>query len=254
MISDPEGGLTVFRDLDMLFQRYPHLWESSPLYYVHLLGGILHDLRQMGRYKEMPFYIERLRSIDQHTTGLAMIIKYLIFEYELQALIDQKKTTNALELIETNRPDFDREIAQLNLQTRLQLQFVVTRALFVSGDYSRALKRINNILNQPSGSVYQPLYVLCRLMNLQINAMLENTEYLVHAIRSVERKLKAEPKLFDVEKLILSILKRWLKLKPIKDLTIQLGELEKNPFERRLIKELNVDEWIALMKFQKPAA
>lgn len=253
MISNPEGGLTVFRDLDMLFQRYPHLWESSPLYYVHLLGGILHDLRQMERYDEMPYYLDRLRSIDQHTTGLALIIKYLIFEYELQSLIDQKKVEEALALIEVHRQDFDREIAQLNLQTRLQLQFVLTRAWFVTGDYSKALKRINDILNQPSGYVYQPLYVLCRLMNLQINAMLENTEYLVHAIRSVERKLKAEPKLFDLEKLILSILKRWLKLKPVKDLQRQLQELERNPFERRLIKELNLKEWIDLMKFQKHA-
>jgi len=70
----------------------------------------------------------------------------------------------------------------------------------------------------------------------------------VHAIRSVERKLKAEPKLFDVEKLILSFLTRWLKLKPVKDLPAQLQELEKNPFEKRLMRELNLTEWIELVR------
>lgn len=254
MISNPEGGLTVFRDLDMLFQRYPHLWENSPLYYVHLLGGILHDLRQMERFDEMPYYMERLRSINQHSSGLALIIKYLIFEYELQSLIDQNKTEKAITLIEANHPDFDHEITQLNLQTRLQIQFVLTRAWFVTGDYSKALKMINGILNQPSGVVYQQLYVLCRLMNLQINAMLENTEYLVHAIRSVERKLKAEPQLFDVEKLILSILKRWLKLKPVKDLERKLEDLKSNPFERRLIRELNLEAWINHLQHKQQVA
>lgn len=254
MIGNPEGGLSVFRDLDMLFQRHPHLWERSPLYYVHLLAGILQDLRLMEGYDEMPYYIHRLNSIDKDTTGLALIIKYIIFEYELQSLVDQKKFEDAVRLIELHRPDFDRETAQLNLQTRLQLQFVLSRAWFVIGDYSKALKKINAILNQPSGSVYQPLYVLCRLMNLQINAMLENTEYLVHAIRSVERKLNAEPRLFGVEKLILSFLKRWLKLKQVKDLQSQLEELQKNPFERRLMKELNLEEWIGLMKSQKRPA
>lgn len=244
MISNPEGGLTVFRDLDLLFQRYPHLWENSPLYYVHLLAGILQDLRLMERYEEMPFYLERLRSINRNTSGLALIIKYIVFEYELQSLVDQNKIDKAKELIESYRPEFDRETVQLNLQTRLQLQFVLTRAWFVAGDYSRALKRINDILNQPAGHVYQPLYVLCRLMNLQINAMLENTEYLVHAIRSVERKFNSEPNFFGVEKFILSFLKRWLKMKPVKHLREQLHELEGNPFERRMIKELNLEEWI----------
>lgn len=251
MVGNPEGSLTVFRDLDLLFQKYPHLWENSPNYYIHLLAGILQDLRSMERFDEMPYYIKRLQSINKATTGLALVIKYLIFEFELQAFIDQAKITQAMQLIETHKGDFDREIAQLNLVTRLQLQFILTRAWFVIGDYSKALKRINSILNQPSGSAYQPLYILCRLMNLQINAMLENTEYLVHAIRSVERKLKSERKLFGVEKLILSFLKRWLKLKPVKDLHEQLQELHKSPFEQRLIKELRVEEWIRRMRFQE---
>jgi len=248
MISNPEGGLTVFRELDELFRRHPHLWEHSPLYYVHLLGGILEDLRMMERYDEMPYYLDRLRSISQDSTGLSLIVKYLIFEYELQALVDQRKDKEATALIKRYQPDLDREISQLNLQTRLQLHFVLTRAWFIARDYSKALKTINAILNQPSGYIYRPLHVLCRLMNLQINAMLENTEYLVHAIRSVERKLKAEPKLFEVENLVLTFLKRWLKLKPSPEVPQKIKELENNPFERRVIRELNLPEWIGLMK------
>lgn len=247
MTGDPEGGLTVFRDLDLLFQRYPHLWENSPLYYVHLLAGILQDLRMMERYDEMPYYLQRLRSISQHAPGLVLIVKYMIFEHELQSLVDQQKIDWAMELIRKYRPDFDRETAQLNLQTRLQLQFVVTRAWFVAGDYSSALKQINGILNQPTGHINQPLYVLCRMMNLQINAMLENTEYLVHAIRSVERKFKGELNFYGVEKLILVFLKRLLKLKPVNGMKDQVKELEQNPFERRMIRELHLGEWMDLV-------
>lgn len=244
MISDPQGGLTVFRDLDMLFQRHPHLWENSPLYYVYLLAGILQDLRQMERHEEMSYYLERLRSIGRHSPGLALIIKYMILEYELQSLVDQKKMDTALALVANNKADFERETTQLNLQTRLQLQFVLARVWFFAGDYSRALKQINGILNQPTAQLNQPLYVLCRMMNLQINAMLENTEYLVHAIRSVERKFKGELSVYGVEKLILDFLKRLLSLKPSKDMYHQLKELEENPFERRMILELNVAEWM----------
>lgn len=251
MIGDPESSLDVFRDLDALFHRYPDLWKDAPLYYVHLLSGILRELRFMERYDEMPYYLDRLKTIPGTTTTLSTMIKYLCFEYELQSLIDRKDIQPVMKLIKAVAPEFERETAQLNLQTRLQLQFVTTRAWFMAGDYSSALKKINAILNQPSGSVYQPLDALCRLMNLQINAMLENTEYLVHAIRSVERKLTSERKLFGVEKLILSILKRWLKLKTIKDLQTQLIELSRNPYEQRLIKELCLLEWLDRMKLQR---
>ena len=186
--------------------------------------------------------------------GLALIIKNLIFEFEVQSFIDQKKYERALGLVEEYRSDFDRETGQLNLQTRLQLQFVLTRLWFVTGNYSKSLKKINAILNQPSSVIHQPLYGMCRLMNLQINAMLENTEYLVHAVRSVERKLSAGARFFSVEKLILSFLKHWLKLKPVKDLQRQLDELRQNPFERQLMKELDLEEWTNLLRVPKGLA
>lgn len=248
MTGNPLGSLTVFRDLDGLFQRHDHLWRNAPLYYVHLLGGILYDLRLMERYDEMPHFIERLRSIPQTSQGLSIVIKYLIFENLLNASVDQKQASEAMRLIEKYKPEFERETAQLPLQTRLQLQFAISRAWFFTGDHSKALKLINSILNQPSGSVYQPLHVVCRLLNLQINALLKNTEYLFYALRSIERKLKAERKLFGVEKLILSFLKRWIALKPIKNEKKQLVEISKNPFEHQLMKELNLSEWIEQVK------
>lgn len=249
MVGDPEGGLAVFRDLDQLFQRYPHLWENSPTYYLHLLAGILQDLRSMERFEEMQYYIERLSSVDETTRGFSLTIKYMIFEYQLQSAVDQRKIERIRTLIGTHKDVFDRETFQLNLQTRLQLQFVLARAWYAIGEYSLALKQINAILDQSASTVYQSLYVLSRLLHLQLSALLENSEYLVHAIRSVERKLKAERKLFGAEELILSLLKRWLKAKPVRDLQHQLRVLHENPLERRLIKELAVEQWIDDMKF-----
>jgi len=71
-----------------------------------------------------------------------------------------------------------------------------------------------------------------------VNALMNNRDYLHYAIRSIYRKLKSERRLHDTEQLILTVLKRWIVLKPVKDLEERLAILSQNLFERQLIKEL----------------
>jgi len=165
--------------------------------------------------------------------------------------VDQKQLDRAFQIIAEYKPAFEKETAQLTLQMRTQLHFAITRAWFVAGDYSNALKQINGILNLPTSSARQHLYVLCRLMNLQINASLIKTDYLIYAIRSIERKLRAEQKIYGVEKMMISFLKKLLNRKPIKNIQEQLKVLSENPYERQLMKELNLADWMASIGSKK---
>ncbi len=244
MTGNMESSLSAYRELVELYDKYLPLWINAPIRYVHLIDSILYDLRIMDRYDDMPFYIERLKHISSTTESLSLIIKYRIFEHTLQALVDQKKIDQALKLISDYKPAFERETTQLTLQMRMQLQFAITRTMFIAKDYSRALKQINEILNLPSGSLHEPLYVVCRLMNLQINASTNNTDYLSYATRSIERKLRATQKIYAVEKLVITFVKRMLARKSLKNLKGQLEKLKEHPVERQLIKELNLEEWI----------
>ncbi len=244
MSNNHESSLQVFRDLDELFLSNEHLWKDNPAQYVQLIDGILYDLRIMERYEEMEFYFHQLKSIKSESEGLTIVLKYKILDHQLQALADQKKTEEALLVIAENQPGLSKEIAQLNLQTRTQLQFSITRILFLAKDYEKALKQIIVILNLSEASLQARLYVSCRILYLQINASLGNSEHLLYAIRSIERKLRSDRKMFGVEKLVISFLKRWISMKPVKDLKEQLEVLKGNPFENQLLKELFIEEWI----------
>jgi hypothetical protein len=72
-----------------------------------------------------------------------------------------------------------------------------------------------------------------------------------NSIRSIDRKLKSQRKLHDTEQLILTVLKRWSVLKPVKNLEERLAILSQNPFERQLIKELCLANWLVWMKMAK---
>ncbi|MDQ3290917.1 MAG: hypothetical protein M3Q05_06455, partial [Bacteroidota bacterium] len=58
--------------------------------------------------------------------------------------------------------------------------------------------------------ISQQVYSLCRILRLIIQVELKNDDYLYYELRSVERKLKAEEKLFKTEKLTIQFLKKWI--------------------------------------------
>lgn len=251
MIGNPGESLKVFYELDDLFQKNEALWNDSPLSYFYLLDGILNDLRWMERYDEMGFFIQRMQCIPANSENIAILVNYALMEHRLNALVDQGRFDEAHQLLANNVLDIRRESAQLPFHLHGQLMFAITRVWISAGNYSAALKVINAMLNQPVGSTDHSLHVLFHLMNLMVNALMNNRDYLHYAIRSVERKLRNEQRIHGTEQLIISIIKRWIVLKPIKDLEHQLDALVENPFEHHLTKELGLEHWLVSMKLLK---
>jgi hypothetical protein len=245
MSNSPESSLQVFRDLDALYQSHHRLWKDSPTQYVQLIDGILYDLRVMSNYDEMDFYFQRLNAMSGKLESHKNLLKYKILEHRLHALADQRKVEEALALWQEILPVFAKETAQLNQLARSELQFSIARILFLAAHYQQALKHINTILNLSEASTQARLYISCRLLYLQINSFLNSADHLTYAIRSIERKLKSERKMFGVEKLVISFLKSWIGGKSIRNLSDQIEMLKTNSFERELMKELCIEEWIA---------
>jgi hypothetical protein len=251
MTGNLEGSLNVFYELDGLFQKHHHLWKDAPLSYFHLLDGILNDLRWMARYEEMDFFMERMEAISSFSDGLNTLIKYGLLQHELNRQVDQGTFLKVNELLKNNAADIGKEAMQLPAHRHGQLMFAVVRVWVNVGKYSAALKVINSVLNQRVTSTNHSLLVLFQLMNLMVNALLNNRDYLHYAVRSMERKLKSERKLHGTEQLILMLLRRWIILKPPKNIDEQLASLSRNPFERQLIKELCLTDWLYWMKLLK---
>ena len=107
MIGDGAGSLTVYRELDALFQHNPTLWVEQPLYYVQLLEGILADLRMLEQYADMPYFIDRLRAIDSPAHRLRQTVPYLVLYYRLLMAVDQGHFSEAGTLLTTDSLSMD---------------------------------------------------------------------------------------------------------------------------------------------------
>ncbi|MGN6247622.1 MAG: hypothetical protein ACTHNG_04660 [Ginsengibacter sp.] len=254
MTGDPTESLKVFFELDELFLKNSRLWADSSLYYIHLLTGILNTLRRMEQYDQMTYFLDRLRSVSSTSDNLSASVTCSILEYEMHRAINKGDLEKALNFFEEKKETVNKEISQLPLLLQVQLQLTISRMWYEMGKYDKALKLINKVLNQPTNSFNRTLYVRCRLMNLIIHCALENTDYLFYEIRSIERKLKSEENFFQIEKLVIKIIKRWLNNKPFQNDIEKMALLLDNPFEQQLINELRLKPWAESMAKKSKAS
>jgi hypothetical protein len=245
--GNPEGSLNVYRDLDSLFRRNSVLWQESPLYYIQLIDGILYDLRSMDRYEEMEYYYRRLREIEVNSESMEKMLNAILLSHQLNSYSDQNqfKEGKALLLLKANEIEGNLEYLPIQLQAEIQL--AVARIYFGNKEYSPVLKIVNSVLNKISGatSITHSSFIVFHLLNIQVNVVLKNSDYLYYALRSLERRLKNSRSLYGVEELMLIIGKRWLSNKSLNDLQDRVKALEDNPFERYFIKTLFIKSWLA---------
>jgi len=247
MANDVENSLKTFYELDTLFKQNAHLWKDTPIYYFHLLHGILQTLRRMEHYEEMTYFLSQLTNIPNVSENLALVIKYQVLEHELYRAVNLKQTEQTLKLIKTTTNEITQEVTRLPLQIQAQLWLTTSRAWYSAGDYTNALQAINQILSLPTNSYNRLLYVCCRLMNLLIHAALDNKDYLFYELRSIERKLKANYSLYKTEKLVINLLKQWIKNMPLRSYLDDLNLLENDLYEQQLIKDLDLHKWVTSM-------
>ncbi|MGV3561339.1 hypothetical protein [Larkinella arboricola] len=243
MTDNPEGSLRVLYELDKLFQSHVHLWSDRPVYYLHLLNGILQTLRATEQYDKMNYFLERLQCVSTPSESLALTARYQVLEHRLHNAVNLGQSQQARQVFMEQCDAISRDFPKLSLQIQVQLWLTIARIYYNLGDYSQALSYINHILNQPTRSLSRILYISCRLMNLLIHVALDNRDYIYYEIRSIERKLKKEKLGYRTEQFVLTLLKNWLKNRPLKAFYEESLQLLEDPFEKQLILELGLKDW-----------
>ena len=245
MTSDTEGSLKAFYELDQLFQENTQLWSETPETYLQLLTGILQTLRRMERFEAMQFFIERMKNIPIASERLRQLTHYQLLELELHCELQQQNYQHAAFLTRLfNEEKSERDINQLPFPLQAQLLLTISRFYFVTKSYPQALQLVNRILNQPMRVLSRTLTTSYRLLNLMIHTGMKNTDLLHYEIRASERAFKKSKSWFKTEQLVLKLLKDHLCNKPLQKFDTQLTLLLEDPFERELIVELGLRDWV----------
>ncbi|MBC8035055.1 MAG: hypothetical protein H7Y03_12960, partial [Chitinophagaceae bacterium] len=224
------------------------LWEDAPMDYLYLINGALTGLKSMRKYETMRAFLEDVKLLDTKSENLHAMVTQLVFAHEMSILIDTGQFEQGLSLVKTYESDLIKKGGVISVHTQANVYFYIGVTYFGMSDYHRALQYINEVLNIHSKYVSQQLYSLCRLLHLLLHFELGNEDFLNYELRSVERKLKAGKKLFQVEKVTIGFFKKWLrgmqKKSLLQDYHRQLLSLSKDPYEMQLLRQFDFITWI----------
>lgn len=248
-------ALRFYQELITLFEENKHLMLNPPIHYFNALKGILDSLQSAKLYKEMPYFIEKVREIESKDYPQEFLLSVHAFSYlsEFSYYFQTGDLESAKQLRLKHEESLMKKISILNLQLQLELNLNAVILSLASGDAKDARKSMKKILG--AGKVIHnfPDYKIARLINLLIQVELENYDYLENEMNSLKRNIAAEKNLYQyrTEKLLF----KFIKLNPLsKDVNENLEIwnrfqkdieiINQNKYERPLLKMFDFIAWI----------
>ncbi len=251
-IGDQKSAFQSFHELNKLFEDNRQFWADPPFYYVSVLEGILDNLRSMRYYDKMPYFIERLKSIDNPSARFQTHVATLVFLYELFPLLDSGDFAAAKLHLDMHQDSLMSRKEQMDIFGRAEISLYTALTYIGTGEYKKARKTLINEIILTNKVYTFPIHRIIRMVNLIIYYELKDMEYVRMESRSMKREIQKAGKVYRVESLMLDFLnndklqllgsekrlKLWHKMEP------ELAEIRAGVFEKQLLKYFDFTAWI----------
>ncbi|MBK9191153.1 MAG: hypothetical protein IPM77_06355 [Crocinitomicaceae bacterium] len=115
----------------------------------------------------------------------------------------------ALDLVPHIEKELESYEDKINKEKHLLFNYNLAYTFFGAGDFRKALKYINDVLNDNEKQLRQDIYSFSRIFNLIIHFELNNHDFIEYDIKSAARFLNKFEKDYEVENLFVSEMKIW---------------------------------------------
>ncbi|MDR1984055.1 MAG: hypothetical protein LBQ28_04435 [Prevotellaceae bacterium] len=246
-------AIRFYQTLIDLFEENKHMILNPPIYYLQAITGILNSLKIASQYKEMPFFINKLKKIEHgdYAVDFILNIRSLIFSYEFTCLFNTGNFTAAANLISKYDESLLKNMPLLRLDTQLDLLINLTILDLALGNIKSARKQMKNIMS--SGKLFYalPAYRYARLINLVLQAETENYDFFENEIKSIKRSIRYEKHSYITEKLLFKFIQnhyllndRKMREKLHRQLEKEIIKIKQNKYERQILAIFDFISWM----------
>ena len=248
-----KSAIRFYQELIALFEANRHLILNPPIYYLSAIEGVLNSLHVAGLYREMPFFLSKLKEIStgNYPTEFLMEVQGRHYLYELSGLLNTGQFDAAVHLTETYTDFLFKKASMTRPETQLKLSLYSSILYLCLGEPMKARKSMKNILGSGKSFHTLPSYKTARLINLLIQAELGNYCFFANEISSIKRMIGYEKQVYITEKLLF----RFLMAHPLpiykKDQEKLWSQYQKDimrirqdKYEKRLLKTFDFTAWI----------
>ena len=232
-------------------ERFPKLLKDEQVRYVIAMNNLLNSQDELRKHDDFKVDLQKLRSINSRSPN----IQARIFAYSYNLELTQLQIAGEFQKSILRFPEVEEGIKKF--RSVLHKEFLVAfhyqffYAHFAVGDYSKALRWMNQLIDHDSIKVRQEIYFFSRIMVLIIHYELKNVELLAYHIRSTYRFFLKRKRLFKFETIMLTFIKESAKFDTQKEfregfekLKLQLEKLKKDPYEAQVLSFFDLITWL----------
>jgi hypothetical protein len=231
------------------------MFSEEPNIYFSLLTNIVYIASQLKMYKEVFFYLDKLRELPKafenaRNEDLDVRMFYLLYSTELTIhfiLGDFEKAIDSVPLIEAGLKLYEDKLSHVR---KAFLYYNVSINYFGEGKYNEALRWINKLLDNVSIDKSQAIYCFAEILNLVIHIELGNQSLLPYQLKSTHRYLKTRNRVYKFETVMLRFINRITNAYKhelagvFAKLREDLMELNNDPFERTAFEYFDFISWV----------
>jgi hypothetical protein len=261
-------AVSDWRKLFETSSKYVELLESQKvrqksfnLNYIAAIHNHAIACKNIGKYELSEKVIRKLYNIqpDSEEEEVRIFTKY--YRYMFSLYITTSEFKKGISLVEDFKKDIGKYENKMDPEDAIIFNVNIAILYFLSTDYSRALKWINQLLNETAPNIRNDIRAFARILNLLIHYELKNMDLLESRIIPTYRLLNKENKLYKTETLILNFFhKKILKytgkelVAEYKILRSDMQKVIEDPLENKLLNYFDFISWIDSKIQHKPYA
>ncbi|MBD3637701.1 MAG: hypothetical protein HUJ25_10130 [Crocinitomicaceae bacterium] len=206
-MRDYEDALVNFKKAKSVMDAKPNIKADLQTRYIYTLNFLLHCYIDSHRYGQAEDVINQLKGLrtDKSYSSLDASVRLFTSIYigEMQLYSRQGEFKKTLELIPEIEAGLEKYGDKINKEKLLLFTYNTAYAYFGVGEFRKALRHINEVLNDNEKMLRQDIYSFSRIFNLVIHFELNNHDFLEYDMKSTARYLNKHEKDYEVEKLFM---------------------------------------------------
>lgn len=255
-IGDYKNSYIYIRKHLELIEQNAELFDEEPNKYFAVLSNMIYLCTQLRKFDEIPVYLGKLKAIPHSNVRKMnedMEIKLFssTFSAELSLYIQTGEFDMALDLVDDIEAGLKKYKSKLSKIRVAYFYFNLSIVYFALGDYSGALKWINQLLNDSDIDSSQDIHCMGRILNLIIHLEMGNSDLIPYTFRSTQRYLSKRKRIYRFESVFLNFINRLSKADTAAEikncyqvLRPELQNLSKDPFEKSVFEYFDFITWV----------
>ena len=246
-------SLKSFSELNRLFEDNKSLWSFPPYDYLFTLEGVLDNLRTIGYFGEMGYYIQKVETLleQKYPEYFHTIASQTVYIYKLHLLHHTAESSQALQLAKNIPAVLLNKESVSAYEKRTELILYTGLAYFYHGHFQRASKQLSKITALEKTRGTSNVYKAAWLIYMMIHYELDNLDFLEYEIRSYQRTFSKRGKALKTEALLFRMIRfdpkrknKASKQRLLNKISPILQEISQNNFEKQILKYYDFPGWM----------